>query len=478
MKVSTKRRPPLRLCALVVLSLGLVLSTGTFSPGAAGATPAGTVVAWGCSGLGDFGQCNVPSDLSGVTAVAAGTYHSLAVKDDGSVAAWGCADGANAGQCDVPSGLSGVIAVAAGQWHSLALKGDGTVVAWGCGTPFTNNGQCAVPSDLSGVIAIAAGAYDSLALKGDGTVVAWGCGTENVGQCDVPSGLSGVTAISAGDYHSLALKNDGTVVAWGCGSIFRDFGQCNVPSGLSDATAIGAGNSQSLAARADGSVVAWGCTYGGPCNVPDGLSGVTAVAAGFFHSLALKSDGTVVAWCGGPDFGQCNVPSDLSGVTAIAAGGYHSLALVGIPTNQPPDCGAVAATPGTLAQMRDHMALITLSGATDPDGDTLTYHIDGVTQDEYMTGVGDDTSPDAALTAAGADSNQVLVRSEANPQFNGRVYRIAYTVSDGQGASCSGTAGPTGTTTARVSVPRKRGTSAIDDGNANSWDSFTGAPAQ
>jgi hypothetical protein len=128
--------------------------------------------------------------------------------------------------------------------------------------------------------------------------------------------------------------------------------------------------------------------------------------------------------------------------------------------------------------MRDKMALITLSGATDPDGDTLSYRIDGVTQDEYVTGVGDDTSPDAALTAAGADSNQVLVRSEANPQFNGRVYRIAYTVSDGQGASCSGSAGPTGTTTAKVSVPRKKGTSAIDDGNAASWDSFTGAPVQ
>ena len=81
-------------------------------------------------------------------------------------------------------------------------------------------------------------------------------------------------------------------------------------------------------------------------------------------------------------------------------------------------------------------------GATDSDGGTLSYRIAGVTQDEYVTGVGDDTSPDAALTPAGAGSNQVYVRSEANPQRNGRVYRIAYTVSDGHGGSCSTTAAP------------------------------------
>jgi hypothetical protein len=95
---------------------------------------------------------------------------------------------------------------------------------------------------------------------------------------------------------------------------------------------------------------------------------------------------------------------------------------------------------------------------------------------EYVTGVGDDTFPDAALTSGAAGSNQVLVRSEANPQLNGRVYRIAYTVSDGQGGSCSGTARPNGATTAKVGGPRKKGTPAIDNGGATRWDSFTGVP--
>jgi Regulator of chromosome condensation (RCC1) repeat/PASTA domain len=124
------------------------------------------------------------------------------LKGDGTVAAWGCAVN-NGGQCSLPSGLSGVTAIAAGAIHSLALKGDGTVVAWGCGV--SNNGQCSVPSGLSGVTAIAAHDNHSLALKGDGTVVAWGCAPANDGQCSVPSGLSDVTAIAAGRFHSLAL---------------------------------------------------------------------------------------------------------------------------------------------------------------------------------------------------------------------------------------------------------------------------------
>jgi hypothetical protein len=162
-------------------------------------------------------------------------------------------------------------------------------------------------------------------------------------------------------------------------------------------------------------------------------------------------------------------------VTAISAGPHTDLAIK-LP-NQPPDCSGVTTTPDSIwPQRRDVMTLLTLSGATDPDGDTLAYQIDGVTQDEYASGVGDDTFPDAALTSAGANSNQMFVRSEANSHFKGRVYRIAYTVSDGNGGTCSGTAGPSGNTTAKVGVQRKKGTPAIDDGNAMSWDSFTGAP--
>ena len=79
------------------------------------------------------------------------------------------------------SGLTGVVAIAAGGYHSLALKSDGTVWAWGCndcgqlGDGSTTNRLTPVPvSGLTGVVAIAGGDYHSLALKSDGTVWAWG----------------------------------------------------------------------------------------------------------------------------------------------------------------------------------------------------------------------------------------------------------------------------------------------------------------
>jgi hypothetical protein len=313
-----------------------------FPAGAAPATPSGTVVAWGCGGFAAAGQCKVPSGLSGVTAVSAGAFHSLALKTDGTVVAWGCTVD-NFGQCNVPGGLSGVTAVSAGTTQSLALKSDGTVSCWG---------ECDVPDGLSDVVAVVAEGNHNLALKSDGTVVAWGCpppGSYDDGQCDVPSDLSGVTAIAAGSAHSLALKSDGTVVAWGCKLI--NWGQCDVPSGLSDVVAIAAADISSLALKSDGTVVAWGCGLigdAGQCNVPAGLTGVTAIAAGGTHSLARKSDGTVATWgCGRENDGQCAVPSGLSGVIAIAAGFGHSL-VVRAPAPRISGSSPSAARVGTL----------------------------------------------------------------------------------------------------------------------------------
>ncbi|RFC52054.1 MAG: Alpha-tubulin suppressor/Alpha-tubulin suppressor/Alpha-tubulin suppressor [Verrucomicrobia bacterium] len=269
---------------------------------------AGTVTAWGGN---TAGQTNVPVGLSGVRSIAAGIYHSLALKNDGTLVTWGYG---MYGHLAVPSGLSGVTAIAAGYDHSMALKNDGTVVAWGD----NSYGRTTVPAGLSGVTAIATGEAHSMALKSDGTVVPWG--RDDYGQATVPVGLSGVKAIAAGNIHSAALKSDGTVVAWGN----NDYDQTNVPAGLSGVTAIAAGYYHNMALKSDGTLVIWGPNWYGQTTVPAGLSGVTAIAANGNYSVALKSDGTVVAWGD-----NVTVPAGLSGVTAIAAGGAHTLALLG-----------------------------------------------------------------------------------------------------------------------------------------------------
>jgi hypothetical protein len=114
----------------------------------------GVVRAWGEN---YFGQSTVPTDLGACTAVAGGTFHSLALRQDGVVRAWG--DNVQ-GQCDVPTDLGACTAVAGGGYHSLAVRQDGGVRAWG------NNdyGQSTVPTDLGACTAVAAGGFHSLAL--------------------------------------------------------------------------------------------------------------------------------------------------------------------------------------------------------------------------------------------------------------------------------------------------------------------------
>ena len=82
--------------------------------------------------------------------------------------------------------LSSVVAIAAASYHNLALKSDGTVWAWGLNISSGNSAMEATtdhltyfytPSQVRGldsVIAVAAGYRLSLALKSDGTVWAWG----------------------------------------------------------------------------------------------------------------------------------------------------------------------------------------------------------------------------------------------------------------------------------------------------------------
>ncbi len=264
---------------------------------------AGCLAGWGEN---SDGESDVP-DGNNFTGIAAGTWHSLALKSDGRLTAWGYNDWE---QCDVPEG-NNFASVSAGFLYSVALKLDGSLVAWG-----RNSYGLLNPPSGNNYIAIAACGEHGLALKSDGSVAAWGA--NYAGQCDAPTEGT-YTAIAAGTWHSLALKSDGTLAAWG-----RNYdGQCDVPDG-NNYTAIAAGYNHSLALKSDGRLTAWGDNSYGECDVPDGNDFI-GIAAGYEYSLALKSDGKLIAWGGDNSYGECDVP--YKNYRSIAAGGYHSLGI-------------------------------------------------------------------------------------------------------------------------------------------------------
>jgi alpha-tubulin suppressor-like RCC1 family protein len=276
------------------------------------AAPVKPVVAWGSN---SNGQTTTPS-LSGVAAVAAGAYHSIALLDAGTVVAWGLN---TSDQTIVPATATGVTDIAAGVDHNLARKSNGTIVAWGSNA----SGKATVPSDITTATKVAAGKDYSLALLANGTLRAWGDNTW--GQTTIPSSLTGVTvtAIASGEDHNLALTAAGAVVAWGRNTV----GQVTVPTAATTGViAIAAGAHHSLALMSNGTVVAWGWNEAGQCNVPADLSGVTHIAAGYGFSMALKSNGTPVVWGETAD-GVPTIPATATEVTAIAAGARHALAL-------------------------------------------------------------------------------------------------------------------------------------------------------
>lgn len=246
--------------------------------------------------------------------IAAGYAHSVALKTDTSVWSWGYnkygqlgygMDGETnvsdmqqsaAVQVLDETGLSfltGISAVAAGGEHTLAIKSDSTVVAWGRdyegelgNTTVTTFSNLPVQVDrgasitdttylgddvLNPVIAIAAGFSHSLALKEDGTVWSWGenefgqLGDGTITNSDTPvevTGLINIISISAGAFHSVALMNDGTVWVWGY----------NILGQLGDGTTTD--SHVPIQALDDTGFVP--------------LAGIIDIAAGQYHTVAMK----------------------------------------------------------------------------------------------------------------------------------------------------------------------------------------------
>ncbi len=205
---------------------------------------------------GDFTSAAITSLTSRVGSISAGDYYTCAVKN-GLVYCWGKNDHGQLGDntninrytpvqvkgVEGKDYLTNVIQVAAGGYHTCALKTDGTVYCWGGNSSGqlgdNTNTHRYTPVQVKGVggegyltdiTQISAGGYHTCALKTNGAVYCWG--NNSFGQLSdntdinryTPVQVKGVggegyltdiTQISAGGYHACVLKTNGAVYCWG-----------------------------------------------------------------------------------------------------------------------------------------------------------------------------------------------------------------------------------------------------------------------
>jgi alpha-tubulin suppressor-like RCC1 family protein len=366
----------------------------------------GTVRAWGRS---VEGQTTVPAGLSGVTAIAAGGLHSLALKSDGTVVAWGSNSD---GQATVPAGLTTQTAQLASV-NAPASDGTNGIVVLNTANPNLAPGMLVTGAGItsgafivsinvdnktltlseknivlatqtsvsltisSSVVAIAAGYYHNLALRSNGTVVAWGRNVET--QSAVPSSCTAYYGLTANfPSNGSGTAKTATLLTANSNIVanMRVFGPQPNPVAY-----VGRNGSVGVGAKVVTNVSNTNLTFdksntntlASPAAAPSTyltflpVKEVKSIAAGYSHSVARMSDGTVVSWGTGVD---STYTSGWTGVTAIAAGDYFTLGLnssngvwaVGSDTNGQVSGAAALSGIAAIAAGGEHAVALTSVG--------------------------------------------------------------------------------------------------------------------
>lgn len=283
--------------------------------------------------------------LDRVVQIATGFLYVVALRADGTVWTWGSNSsgqlgiGATVDHVCLPTqvaGLSGITAIAAGGSHALALRNDGTVWSWGDNNAGNlGNGSLIasnVPLQVAGLAGIRriAATDHSVALDSAGNVWSWGsnstgqvgndrtqenCATVNIGYYSSPcvksparvEGLPATEKIVAGNGVTYAIdKNDGV---WGWGNS----NQAGTTQSTSTCSAVH---------------VMWPCIRF-PLTLPQ-LAGFTSIVAGVdgSHTLSARDDGSLWGWGYNLD-GQLGNGSTVDSLTPVQVlkpvgeGGYN-----------------------------------------------------------------------------------------------------------------------------------------------------------
>lgn len=179
----------------------------------------GTVAAWGDDSVGQVYQTAFWG--VGIKAVAAGKEFSMGLNENGQVFVAGAPKNGDGDDLKIreipPEATNGVSAIAAGPYHAMALK-DGCVWVWGAWKaeddpvdpkhlPRAAYGNVTNVPDAakSGVLDIAAGFNTCAALKQDGSIVIWG-NKEGSGSVQTipPCAAKNVKEIALGYRHAMA----------------------------------------------------------------------------------------------------------------------------------------------------------------------------------------------------------------------------------------------------------------------------------
>ena len=268
-------------------------------------------------------------------AIAAGYWHSCAIRDTGEVECWGKNDRS---QTNAPEGS--FIAISAGWGHTCAIaetfettvssaSAAGEIECWG----ILNDPINATPD--GSFTAVSAARWHTCGLSESGAITCWGGNNWPPPHRDTPPPIAGsFSAVAAGQTRTCAIReSDSAIQCWGNHGDFTDTGRLDAPTGRFTAVSTSPGL-HNCAIRESGAIECWGSNqndgtlrqndnYG---HTEDRDGSFSAVAAGGQHNCAIReSDSAIECWVSSNAHQRGEAPAGR--FTAIAAGLGHTCAL-------------------------------------------------------------------------------------------------------------------------------------------------------
>jgi alpha-tubulin suppressor-like RCC1 family protein len=319
----------------------------------------GTVRCWGYNGSGQLGTSTpsvwqttpVQPDIAGAISIAAGSHHTCALLADGRLRCWGYNGYGQLGNLSWSSStqpvpvveytggaeITDAIAVAAGYYHSCAIRSNGTVWCWGYGSNYqlgngvrANRHGAVQVQNLTDAVRVDGGTNMTCAVKSNGTAWCWGVNSQGaLGDGSALNSLSPAPVqvktsslealthavdLALDQVHACVVKSNGTVWCWGrnaegqlgnagVGASSTTAVQANltVPGETLLATSVAATNGASCARTANGRVWCWGANTNG--QLGDGTN-TSALAAPVRVQLNLAQSEYATSVAGGIGYGH------------------------------------------------------------------------------------------------------------------------------------------------------------------------------